>query len=213
MNVRIEKILTMLALLIVPVMGDEDSSSKVSKGQKKAEVSVKASGIEVFRYFHQEVTGVTNVVIAKDGKKTLIKISDESSVEALSILDALLSNGLMGTSKTEKIYGVLYDQQIIFKGEFISEVKYTESNPNTAPSEPYRDFKISDVQLVFPFFRFVEAPKGDKISGPFLIEAHLVPETLFPEGIRCGEKFVDLKKHYVKPPDSGGSFIELLERE
>ena len=152
---------------------------------------------EEFRYHHQEVTGLVNVVTDTKGTTTLIKFHPASDPVALRLLDALLDKRIHGTSKPERVHGTEYNQHLVFEGEFVSEVKRTESAANTASPEPYRDFKLQDVKVAFPLHQVVMFPGGNEIDGPFLIHVHLSFETLLPSGITHHQKKVDLAKHAI----------------
>lgn len=161
---------------------------------------VSSAGAEEFRYRHLEgVTGLGNVVVDSKGKKTTILISKDSDGKSLAVLDAFLGAQLGGTEKPGTIQGACFDQHLILLGEFTSGEKRTKHIENGPEPEPYRDFKVTGFKAVFPFYRFVTAPRGNEIDGPFLIEVHFGFETLFPDGIRFDKKPVDLQNHAVKP--------------
>ncbi len=162
-------------------------------------LTVSTTGAEEFRYRHLDgVTGLGNVVVDSKGKETTIIISKDSDEKSLSVLDAFQDVQMWGTEKPRTIRGAYFDQHLILLGEFTSDEKRTNYVENGAVPEPYRDFKVTGFKVVFPFYRFVTAPKGNEIDGPFLIEVHFGFDTLFPDGINFDKKPIDLQNHSVK---------------
>jgi len=179
-------------------MGDLPVNPKV----QQPDTGQMATNAKEFRYHHMDgVTGLGNVVVDSKGKETTIIISKDSDPEALAVLDAFQDAELCGTKKPELIRGAHFDQHLILVGEFTSDMKRTENVKNGAGSEPYRDFKVTGFKAVFPFCRFVTAPKGNEIDGPFLMETHFGFDTLFPNGISIDKKLIDLERHSVKPKE------------
>lgn len=155
---------------------------------------------EEFRYRHLDgVTGLGNVIVDAKGRETRIIIGKDSDAKSLAVLDAFQAPEMCGTEKAKTIHGAYFDQHLILVGEFTSDEKHTKPVENGAVSEPYRDFRVTGFKAVFPFYRFVTAPKGNGIEGPFLIEVHFGFDTLFPDGIACDKKPIDLNNHAVKP--------------
>ena len=150
-----------------------------------------------FRYYNMSTTGMGNVVIDASGKETTILISETSDAEALAIIDALQADDICGTRSVDNGHGVPFDQHIILVGEFTSKVKRTKYSPHAAVVEPYRDFKITGIRVVFPFSRFPK-PKSGELEGPYILETHFGFDTLFPTGIKVAGKPIDLTKHTVE---------------
>lgn len=165
-------------------------------------LAVSAVGAEEFRYRRLDgVTGLGNVIVDSKGKETTIVIRKDSDAKSLAVLDAFQDAQMCGTEKPHTIRGAYYEQHLILVGEFTSAEKRTKYVENGAASEPYRDFLVTGFKVVFPFYRFVTAPKGNEIDGPFLIEVHFGFETLFPGGIRFDKMPIDLQNHSVKPKE------------
>jgi hypothetical protein len=165
-------------------------------------LTVSIAGAEEFRYRHLDgATGLGNVVVDSKGKETTIIISKDSDEKSLAVLEAFQDAQMCGTEKPHTIRGAYFEQHLILLGEFASVEKRTKYVENGAAPEPYRDFKVTGFKVVFPFYRFVTAPKGNEIDGPFLIEAHFGFDTLFPDGISFDKKPIDLQNHSVKPKE------------
>lgn len=165
-------------------------------------MAVSSASAGEFRYHHLNgVTGLGNVVVDSKGKKTTIIISKDSDAKSLAVLDAFQDAEMCGTEKPHTVRGAYFEQHLILVGEFTSDEKRTKDVANGAPPEPYRDFRVTGFKAVFPFYRFVTAPKGNVIDGPFLIEVHFGFDSLFPEGITCDSKPIDLQNYSVKPKD------------
>ena len=149
-----------------------------------------------------EVTGLCDFVYDAQGKETTIIIARDSDPECLALFKALQQKRIYGTKGVEDHTGVKWEQVIILTGEFTSKPKRTKSAPNMAPSEEYRDFKITGLKIRFPISRFVEIREGVEIDGPVLMETHFGFESLFPQGVKFFGKTIDLGKHVEKRPDS-----------
>jgi hypothetical protein len=165
-------------------------------------LTVSIAGAEEYRYRHLDgVTGLGNVVVDSKGKETTIVITKDSDEKSLAVLDAFHDAQMFGTEKPHTIRGAYFEQHLILLGEFTSDEKRTTYVENGAAPEPYRDFKVTGFKVVFPFYRFVTATKGNDMDGPFLIEVHFGFDTLFPDGISFANKPIDLQHHSVKPKE------------
>lgn len=159
------------------------------------------AGGEDFRFRCMgETTGLCDFLCDAAGKETTIKISSDSNPECLVLFKALQTKRVYGTKGLENHEGAKWEQAIILTGEFLSPLKWTESGPNTAPSEQYRDFKITGLKVRFPLSRFVDAT--DVIAGPVIMETHFGFDSLFPQGLRLTGKLIDLGKHTAKKSDT-----------
>ena len=160
----------------------------------------KGAYADEFRYYHAGYDqGISNTVIDSKGKKTLIIFTEDSDAESLALVDALQEGEMAGTPKAQILWGAHFDQRIIVTGEFASVLKPHQQGP--IPADWCRDFKLTGIKIVFPFYRFVTAPKGNEIDGPFLIEVHLGMNTLFPDGLKVHKNPIDLKKHSLESPE------------
>jgi hypothetical protein len=158
---------------------------------------------EEFRFKCIESTGLCDSVYDAHGKETTIIIADDSDRECLALFKALQQKRVYGTQGVEEdVRGVKWDQAIILTGEFTSGIKRTKSGPNTAPSEEYRDFKITSLKIRFPLSRFVEISEGNVIDGPIIMETHFGFDSLFPGGVKFNGKLIDLSKHVDVRPDA-----------
>jgi hypothetical protein len=155
-----------------------------------------------FRYHHMETTGLCDVVYAENGQATTVIFTKDSDAAALAILKALLAKLIYGTKGVENHEGARWEQRIMLIGDFTSKTKRTESRPNTASPEDYRDFRVTGVKLYFPLSRFEIAAGGNPILGPVIIETHFGFDSLFPHGITLKGKPIDLSKHATKRSDS-----------
>ena len=151
-----------------------------------------------FRYRHLETTGLTDRVYDRAGVDTAIVFAKDSNVEFLAILRALSERQVYGTKGIERYLGAHHEQGIILAGEFISKTKRTGGGPNTAVSEPYRDFRLTGVKVKFPLTRFELAPSGNPIDGPMILETHFGFNSLLPAGVLVNGKPVDLGRHFGK---------------
>ncbi|MEA3212258.1 MAG: hypothetical protein QOE70_5315 [Chthoniobacter sp.] len=142
-----------------------------------------------------EVTGLCDIVYDKDGKETTIKI-DYGDPESAAIFLALQKKRIYGTNGFKEHMGVKWMQEIHLLGEFTSEMKRTPSGPGMAASEPYRDFRMTGIKLVFPVWRFQEA-SVDQVDPPVFLETHFDFDSLFPQGLKLEGKQIDLKKHAI----------------
>jgi hypothetical protein len=98
----------------------------------------------------------------------------------------------------ENHQGATWEQGIILVGEFSSGVKRTPGGLRMAPSEDYREFRMTGIKLLFPVSRFEVAAGGNDIDGPMIIETHFSFASLFPEGVKVEGKAIDLDKHVAK---------------
>ena len=149
-----------------------------------------------------ETTGLCDYVYDAQGKETTIIIAKDSDPECLALFKALQQKRIYGTKGVEDHTGVKWEQAIILTGEFTSKSKRTKSAPNMAPSEEYRDFKITGLKIRFPISRFVEIREGVEIDGPVLTETHFGFESLFPQGVKFVGKTIDLGKHVEQRSDA-----------
>ncbi|MCB1276357.1 hypothetical protein [Prosthecobacter sp.] len=147
-----------------------------------------------------ETTGLCDFLRDAAGKETTIKISPDSDPGCLVLFKALQTKRVYGTKGWENHEGAKWKQEIILTGVFLSPLKWTESGPNTAPSEQYRDFKITGLKVQFPLSRFVDAT--DDPTGPVIMETHFGFDSLFPQGLRLSGKLIDLGKHTAKKSDA-----------
>ena len=165
-------------------------------------LAVSNADAEEYRYRHLDgVTGLGNVVVDSKGEETTIVITKDSDEKSLAVLGAFHDAQMCGTEKPHTIRGAYFEQHLILLGEFTSAEKRTKYVENGAAPEPYRDFKVTGFKVVFPFYRFVTAKKGNEIDGPFLIEVHFGFDTLFPDGISFANNPIDLQHHSVKPKE------------
>lgn len=146
------------------------------------------------------VTGLCDHVYNKDGEKTAIKI-DFANREAAEVFLALQKKRIYGTQDFEDHMGVRWEQGIILIGDFTSEVKHTPAGPNTAASEPYRDFRCTGIKIKFPVWRFQEAV-ADQVDPPVFLETHFSFDSLFPQGLAVNGKPIDLSRHSADPKQS-----------
>lgn len=149
-----------------------------------------------------ETTGLCDFVYDAQGKETTIIIAEDSDPECLALFKALQQKRIYGTKGVEDHTGIKWEQAIILTGEFTSKLKRTKFAPNMAPSEEYRDFKITGLKIRFPLSRFVEIAEGNVIDGPIIMETHFGFDSLFPTGIKFNGKQLDLSKHMEQRPDS-----------
>ncbi len=140
-----------------------------------------------------EVTGLCDRIYDKEGKETTIKI-DYADPESAEIFLALQKKRMYGTKGFEDHMGIKWEQGIYLVGDFTSEAKRTQEGPNTAPSELYRDFRMTGIKLAFPVWRFQEA-LIDEVDPPVFMEIHFGFDTLLPKGLILNGKNIDLKKH------------------
>ena len=149
-----------------------------------------------------EVTGLCDFVYDAQGKETTIIIARDSDPECLALFKALQQKRVHGTKGVEDHTGAKWEQAIILTGDFTSKTKRTQSAPNMAVSEEYRDFKITGLKIRFPISRFVEIPEGNVIDRPIIMETHFGFESLFPQGVKIMGKTIDLSKHVEQRSDS-----------
>lgn len=145
-----------------------------------------------------EVTGLCDHIYDKDGKDTTIKL-DFANRESAEVFRALQQKRIYGTKDFEDHMGVRWEQAIILIGDFTSEVKHTPVGPNTAVSEPYRDFRVTGIKLKFPVWRFQDANLDDPVTSPVFMETHFSFESLFPQGLTANGKSIDFSKHSINP--------------
>jgi hypothetical protein len=160
------------------------------------------AGAGEFRFVHMETTGLCNSVHVGNEKETAIVITKDSDADAVALLDALLNKQIYGTQGVQDHRGAKWEQAIILIGEFASKTKRTTSGPNTAPSEEYRDFRITGLKVLFPVSRFEVAGDRDPIVGPVIIETHFGFDSLFPHGVTSNGKPIDLSNHAIKRGES-----------
>jgi len=151
-----------------------------------------------YRFRCIETTGLCDLVYDAQGKETTIIIARDSDPECLVLFKALQQKRIYGTRGLEDHTGVKWEQAIILTGEFTSKPKRTKSAPNMAPSEEYRDFKITGLKIRFPVSRFVEILEESEVDGPIIMETHFGFDSLFPQGLKIMGKTIDLSKHMVE---------------
>lgn len=164
-------------------------------------VSVSSSVATEYRFRHAETTGLCDFVCDSQGRETTIVIASNSDSECLALLKALQQKRVYGTKGMEDHMGIKWEQAVFLTGEFASKPKRTESGPNTASPEEYRDFKITGLEVRFPLSRFIEIPEGNVIDGPIIMETHFGFDSLFPQGVKFVGKPIDLSKHVKPRPD------------
>ena len=160
-----------------------------------------------FRFHRMEgVTGIPTEVSDEKGTITTVVLSKDSDPAAMAILNALIGQqGVWGSLAPEKDpRGVTWDQGIVLMGAFASVIKRTPDQPNAAAPEPYREFKISGINIEFPFARWVETDKADPVDTPYVVEFHLELRSLIPNGIIVDGKSLDLKKYESKSKSEQG---------
>jgi hypothetical protein len=141
-----------------------------------------------------EVTGLCDVVSDKQGKRTMIKL-DFANPESAALFLALQKARIYGTKGVEVHMGVRWEQGIYLEGEFTSGIKLSKGESGwSVPSEPYRDFRVTNVKLAFPVMRFRDAG-DDPVCAPVFMEIHFDFESLFPDGLKVEGKPVDFRKH------------------
>ena len=160
------------------------------------------AGAGEFRFVHVETTGLCNSVHTGNEKETTIVITKDSDAEAVALLGALLDKQIYGTKGVQDHQGAKWEQAIVLIGEFASETKRTESGPNTAAPEDYRDFRITGLKVLFPVSRFEVAGGGNPIDGPMIIETHFSFVSLFPRGVALNGKPINLSKHAIERGES-----------
>ena len=160
------------------------------------------AGAGEFRFVHMETTGLCNSLHTGNEKETTVVITKDSDAEAVAVLNALLDKQIYGTKAVQDHLGAKWEQAIILIGEFASETKRTESGPNTAAAEDYRDFRITGIKVLFPMSRFEVAAGGNPIDGPMIIETHFSFISLFPHGVALNGNPVDLSKHAIQRGES-----------
>jgi hypothetical protein len=153
------------------------------------------------------VSGLACEVSDGEGKRTTIKFSDESNTKAKFLLDSLLSNeGVWGALSPEvDPRGITWDQGIILIGKFSSEEKITPYIENGAAQEPYREFKLSGIQVQMPFAQWIQTDKEDPISSPYVVIYHLSLESLFPKGLSYEGVPLELRGYETKSKSEQGA--------
>ena len=148
--------------------------------------------------------GLTDVISDSKGIGTSIRFDDASDAAAMEVWGALMNAEINGTQAPCKYNGLLFDQPIIFTGEFTSEVLHTPAGPSG--SEPYRVFKVTGLRIGFPFSR-LRYPKGSRDAERTVLETHFGFGSLFPKGIKLNGKKIDLSSFRKEPPDDLSNFI------
>ena len=151
-----------------------------------------------FKCLAAGTTGLDHFVYDDKGRETTIIITKNSDSEALEILDALIQKQVFGTKGIEDHEGAKWEQGIILFGGFTSEVKRTKYVLHGAAVEPYRDFRITGIKVLFPVSRFEIAAGGNPIDGPVIIETHFSFASIFPHGVALNRKPIDLSKHAIE---------------
>lgn len=175
-----------------------------------AKISAAACHAEDAQFrFHRAagVTGLACEVSDGAGKRTTIKFADESNPKAQFLLDSLLSNeGVWGALSPEvDPRGVTWDQGIILIGDLSSEEKTTPYIEHGAAQEPYREFKLSGIQVQMPFAQWIQTDKEDPISSPYVVIYHLSLESLFPKGLSYEGVPLDLRGYETKSKSEQGA--------
>ena len=152
-----------------------------------------------------EVTGLCDTVHDKEGKEVMVKL-DFSDRESAVIFKEFQKKGIYGTKGLKDHEGVKWQQQIVLVGEFSSGTKWTVGGPNAAPSEPYRDFRVSGIKLGFPLWRFQECGGEDPSTRPVFMETHFSFDSLFPQGIWHNGKLIDWNQHTLANPTGKKEF-------
>ena len=151
-----------------------------------------------FKCLAAGTTGLDHFVYDNKGRETTIIITKNSDSEALEILDALIQKQVFGTKGVEDHEGAKWEQRIIVIGEFTSEMKRTKYVLHGVATEPYRDFRITGIKVLFPVSPFEIAAGGNPIDGPVIIETHFSFASLFPHGLALNGKPIDLSKHAIE---------------
>jgi len=130
-----------------------------------------------FRFYYIEgaTTNYPDSVVDEKGKRTTVELSRDSDPASMAILRALINQrGIWGSAAPKKDpRGITWDQGIILIGSFVSEPIQPPIIPDGAADGPYREFKISKINIELPFARWVETDKNDPVDTPYVVEFHL----------------------------------------
>lgn len=148
-----------------------------------------------------EVTGLCDQVYDQKGQATTVKL-DFASPETAAVFLALQKKRIYGTKGFDDHLGVAWEQGVYLTGEFTSEIRRTKTMINSAPPEPYRQFKVTGLRLNFPVWRFQEILEDPTVDGAVMMEVHFGYETLFPKGLTLKDHSIDLTKFSRQRPSS-----------
>lgn len=167
-------------------------------------------GADESRFRFHRLEGATTVhpyeVADEKGKVTTVVLSRDSDAASMAILNALIrQQGIWGSLALMKdSRGITWDQGIVLIGSFVSEPKRPPYIPNGAAEGPYREFKITKINVEFPFARWVETDKDDPVDTPSVVEFHLELRSLIPSGIILDGKPLDLRNYETKSKSEQG---------
>ena len=161
-----------------------------------------------FRFYYIEgaTTNYPDYVVDDMGVHTSVELSKDSDPASLAILNALISQpGIWGSAEPEKDpRGITSDQGIVLIGSFVSEPIQPPVIPNGAADGPYRKFKITKINVEFPFARWVATDKEDPVDTPYVVEFHFELRSLIPKGISLDGKAIDLRSYEAKSKSEHG---------
>jgi hypothetical protein len=143
--------------------------------------------------------GLMDVIGDSKGNGISIQFDNDSDPESMAVWGALMEAEINGTQAPCKYNGMFFDQAIVLKGEFTSEVLHTKAVENGVGSEPYRIFKVKSIEIGFPFSR-LKYPNDSRAPEKTVLETHFGFDTLFPRGIKLDGKKIDLSKFRKEPP-------------
>lgn len=162
-----------------------------------------------FRFYYIEgaTTNYPDIVVDEKGVRTSVELSKDSDPASVAILNALIKQpGIWGSAAPEKdSRGITSDQGIVLIGSFVSEQIQPPSIPNGAADGPYRKFKITKINVEFPFARWVATDKEDPVDTPYIVEFHFELRSLIPKGILLDGKAIDLRTYEAKSKSEQGS--------
>lgn len=167
----------------------------------------------LFRRLEGATTRFPYEIADGNGKVTTVILTEDSDPASLAILKALIrQRGVWGTFAPEKDpRGITSAQGIVLTGSFTSEPMMPASIPNGAADGPYRDFKVSGIQVEFPFVRWVETDKEDPVDTPVVAEFHFELRSLIPSGVSVNGVPVDLRKYESKSKSAQGGSASRLK--
>ena len=132
------------------------------------------------------ITGISTSVSDKAGAETTIRFAEDSDKRAMFLLNNLIDlEGISGSLKPQRdTRGVSWDQAIVLVGDFSSPEKKTVATANAPAQEAYREFKVTDIELHFPFAQWIQIDKDDPIDSPYSLMFHFSARSLFPNGLK-----------------------------
>ena len=159
-----------------------------------------------FHYLEGATTSYPDRVVDEQGKSTTVELSEDSDPSSVSILKALINQrGIWGSVAPKKDpRGFTWDQGIILIGSFVSAPIQPQLVPDGAYEGPYQKFKISKIEVEFPFARWVETDKEDPVGTPYVVEFHLELRSLIPRGIMMNGAQLNLRDYEVESKSEQG---------